>query len=113
MRTKWPMEKLDHKLFGPFVVKWMVGERAYELELPSRMNIHPLFYVGLLEPYRESTDPSRKQEQPLPDEVDNQPSYVVERIVDGQYYGPTTAKFPNRFVHYMVVWAGYGPEENS
>ena len=113
IKTKRPTEKLDHKLFGPFVVKRKVGERAYELELPSRMNIHPVFYVGLLEPYRESTDPSRKQAPPLPDEVDNQPSYVVERIVDSRYYGPTTAKFPNRFVQYMVVWAGYGPEENS
>jgi hypothetical protein len=113
IKTKRPTEKLDHKLFGPFVIKRKVGERAYELELPPRMNIHPVFYVGLLEPYRESTDPSRKQEPPLPDEVDNQPSYVVERIVDSRYYGPTTAKFPSRFVQYMVVWAGYGPEENS
>jgi hypothetical protein len=113
IKTKRPTAKLDHKLFGPFVVKRKVGERAYELELPPRMNIHPVFYVGLLEPYRESTDPSRKQEPPLPDEVDDQPSYVVERIVDSRYYGPATAKFPTRFVQYMVVWAGYGPEENS
>ena len=77
------------------------------------MNIHPVFCDGLLELYRESTDPSRKQEPPIPDEVDNQPSYVIERIVDSRYYGPTVAKFLNRFVQYMVVWAGYGPEENS
>jgi hypothetical protein len=50
IKTKRPTERLDHKLFGPFVVKWKVGERAYELELPPRMNILPVFYVGLLEP---------------------------------------------------------------
>jgi hypothetical protein len=104
---------LDHKLFGPFIVKRKVGQRAYELELPARMKIHPVFYVGLLEPYRESIDPTRRQEPPLPDEVDDQPSYVVARIVDSRYYGPTKGKFPKRFVQYMVVWAGYGPEENS
>ena len=55
IKTKRPTEKLDHKYFGPFVIKRKVGQRAYELELPSRMSIHPVFYVGLLEPYREST----------------------------------------------------------
>jgi len=113
IKTKRPTEKLDHKLFGPFVVKRKVGLRAYELEMPARMKIHPVFYVGLLEPYRQSTDPSRKQDPPLPDEVDEQPSYVVNSIVDSRYYGPLRAKFPKRFVQYMVVWAGYGPEENS
>jgi hypothetical protein len=77
------------------------------------VNIHPVFYVGLLEPYQESTDPTRKQEPPLPDEVDDQPSYLVERIIDSQYYGPNMAKFPERFGQYMVVWVGYGLEENS
>ena len=48
------------------------------------MNIHPVFYVGLLEPYRESTDPGRKQEPPLPDEVDNELSFVVDRIVESR-----------------------------
>ena len=72
-----------------------------------------MFYVGLLEPYRESTDPTRKQDPPMPDEVDNEPSFVVEEIVDSRWYGPKGAKFPKRFIQYMVVWAGYGPEEKS
>jgi hypothetical protein len=67
------------------------------------MNIHPVFYVGVLKPYRESTDPTRKQEPPLPDEVDDKPSCVVERIVNSRYYGPITAMLPKQFVQYMVV----------
>ena len=113
VKTKRPTEKLDHKYFGPFVIKRKVGQRAYELELPPRMASHPVLYVGLLEPYRESADPTRKQDPLVPDEVDDQPSYVVEEIVDSRWYGLNGAKFPKRFVQYMVVWAGYGPEENS
>ena len=68
---------------------------------------------GLLEPYRESANPTRKQDPPMPNKVDDEPSFVVEEIVDSRWYGPKGAKFPKRFVQYMVVWAGYGPEENS
>ena len=50
------------------------------------MSIHPVFYVELLEPYRESTDPTRKQEPPMPDEVDDKPSFVVEEVVDSHWY---------------------------
>ena len=76
------------------------------------MSFHPVFYVGLLETYLESTDPTRKQDPPMPDEVDDKPSFVVEEIVDSGWHGLKGAKFPERFVQYMVVWAGYGPEEN-
>jgi hypothetical protein len=31
MKTKRPTEKLDHKLFSPFIVKRKVSEKAYEL----------------------------------------------------------------------------------
>ena len=110
LKTQRPTEKLDHKYFGPFVVKRKVGQRAYELELPSRMAIHAVFYVGLLEPYRQSADPTRKQVPPMPDEVDNESSFVIEKIVDSRRYGPKGAKLSKRFVLYMVVWAGYGPE---
>ena len=52
------------------------------------MSIHPVFYVGLLEQYRESTDPTRKQELPMPDEVDNEPSFVFEEILVSRWcYG--------------------------
>ena len=49
----------------------------------------------------------------MPDEVDDEPSFVVEEIMDSRWYGPKGAKFPKRFVQYMVLWAGYGPKENS
>src|SRR5947209_8191556 len=104
IKTKRPTEKPDHKYFGPSTIKRKVGQRAYELDLPARMNIHPVFYVGLLEPYRQSTDPTRKQEPPLPVEVDGSPSFVVDEIVDSHWYGQGRG---NRFVQYMVLWAGY------
>ena len=35
IHTKRPMEKLDHKMFGPFIVNRKVRSRAYEIELPE------------------------------------------------------------------------------
>ena len=49
----------------------------------------------------------------MPNEVDYQPSFVVKEIMDSRWYGLKGAKFPKSFVLYMVVWVGYGPEENS
>ena len=108
-----PMEKLGHKMFGPFVVKRKVGNRAYELELPARWIIHPVFNVGLLEPYREDPIGRPQMEVPAPDIVDSEPSYVVSEVVDSRWYGNPKSKFPHRFVQYLVAWEGYGPEENS
>jgi len=77
LRIKRPMEKLDHKKFGPFVVKRKVGSRAYEVELPARWDIHPVFHVSLLEPYREDPVGRPQKMIPTPEIVDNEPSYVV------------------------------------
>ena len=113
IRTKRPMEKLDHRMFGPFVVLRKIGRAAYELQLPERWGIHPVFNVGLLEPYREDASGQRTKEVPVPDIVDNEPSYVIEGVLDSRWYGGTKQKFPQRFVQYLVAWEGYGPEENS
>ena len=51
LRTKRPMEQLDHKMFSPFVIKYKVGSRAYEIELREGWDIHPVFHVSVLEPY--------------------------------------------------------------
>jgi len=82
LRTQRPMEKLDHKMFGPFFVKCKAGSRAYEIELPERWAIQPVFHVSLLEPYRE--DPVGRPQKiiPTPDIVDHDPSYVVAEVVD-------------------------------
>jgi len=84
LSTKRSMEKLDHKMFGPFVVKRKVGSWAYEVELPERWDIHPVFHVSQLEPYRE--DPVGRPQKiiPTPDIVDNEPRYVVAEVVDSR-----------------------------
>ena len=78
---KRPMEKLDHKISAPFVFKRKVGFRTYEIKLPERWDIYPVFHVSLLEPYHE--DPVRRPQKmiPTPDIVDNQPSFVVAEVV--------------------------------
>jgi len=113
LRTKRPMEKLDHKMFGPFVVKRKVGSRAYEVQLPESRDIHPVFHVGLVKSYHQHPVGRPQRIIPTPDTVDNEPSYVVAEVVDSQWYGNPKSKFPHRFVQYMVAWEGYGPEENS
>ena len=97
------MEKLDHRMFGPFVVLRKVGHAAYELELPERWGIHPVFNVGLLEPYREEASSCRTKEVPILDIVDNEPSYVIEGVWDSRLYGQTKQKFPKYFVQYLVA----------
>jgi len=72
LRTQRPMEKQDHKMFGPFVVKRKVGSRAYEIELPERWDIHPVFHVSLLEPYRQAPVGRPQKTIPTPDIVDNE-----------------------------------------
>jgi len=42
LRTKRPMEKLDYKMFGPFVVKRKVGSRAYISKKTSLRPVRPV-----------------------------------------------------------------------
>ena len=45
-----PCKKLDSKFHGLFWVLGIVGKNAYQLKLPPRLKIHPMFYVLLREP---------------------------------------------------------------
>ena len=110
--TKRPMDKLDHRMFGPFVVKRKISSRAYELELPASWTLHTMFHVGLLEPYREEPIGRPVKDIPEAEIIEDQPSYVISEVVDSWWYGNVKSKFPNRFMQYLVSWEGYGPEEN-
>jgi hypothetical protein len=49
IQTKQPSIKLDHKKLGLFKIKRVGGLVNYKLLLPKTMNIHPVFYIFLLE----------------------------------------------------------------
>jgi hypothetical protein len=57
--------KLTCKYLGPFKIKRVVNANAYELDLPSSMQIHPVINIDRLKPYRDgqSAFPTR----PAPD----------------------------------------------
>lgn len=44
-------EKLAPRLIGPFTVLKVIGE-AYTLDIPTKMKLHPTFYVRRLKRYR-------------------------------------------------------------
>ena len=46
LHTKRPLEKLDIKMLGPFVILYKIGSRAHEIELPDKWEMYPVFHVG-------------------------------------------------------------------
>jgi hypothetical protein len=49
IQTKQLSTKLDHKKLGLFKIKRIIGLVNYKLVLPRTINIHPIFYISLLE----------------------------------------------------------------
>ena len=46
--TKKPNKKLDHKYLKPYKVTKRISKNNYQLNLPSKVRIHPIFYISLL-----------------------------------------------------------------
>jgi hypothetical protein len=102
IKTKRASKKLDFLKLGPFKIKSVKGPVNYELYLPKKMRIHPVFHVSLLE----KADP----ETPVDDNVELDPetlddTYDVEAILAHAGNG--------RQRKYLVKWTDYPPEENT
>jgi len=82
--TKRPSSKLDYTRLGLFEVIEKISIRAFKLKLPETIKIHPVFHVSLLEPFTESTIPSRTLEPPPIIEIDSIEEYEVEDILDSR-----------------------------
>jgi len=65
IRTTQPSNKLDHKQIGPYTILKKIGSRAYKLDLPATVRIHPVFHISLLEPTA-STEPIPGHQQTPP-----------------------------------------------
>lgn len=104
IRTTRPSDKLDVKNLGPFKILEVINNRSFRLDLPKSLSqLHPVFHVSLLEPYRPNTIPGRKEPPPLPVEVDGEKEYEVESI---EY-----SRIRNRKLQYLVKFVGYDDPE--
>jgi len=69
-KTRRPSAKLDHRQHGPFKIACKISSHAFRLELHSSMQVHPVFYVSLLEPAAQDLVPGQQQPPPPPVEID-------------------------------------------
>jgi hypothetical protein len=95
--------KLYPRFVGPFEILEEVNDVAYKLDLPTTLNIHDVFHVSLLKPYKKGKTPTPP---PLPIEIDGELEYEVEKVLLHR------ERKTNRVVkkEYYLKWLGYGPE---
>jgi hypothetical protein len=100
IRTTRPTAKLDHKQIGPYTILEKVGSRAYKLDLPATVKLHPVFHISLLEPTTNTEPiPGHNQPPPPPVIVDDHQEWEVEEILDSRRY--------RKQLQYRVKWVGY------
>ena len=107
LRTNQPTAKLAARRHRPFPVEQVLSPVTYKLSLPSTWNVHPVFHIDLLTPYRETPFHGRNYERPPPDLVANQEEYEIEKVLDARYYGRKKTR------QYLVKWKGYPDSDNE
>ena len=91
------------KYDGPFEVVKSVGDVAYKLKLPERLQIHPTVHVSFLKPYHgDGQNPTRNEARRAPPIVMVQFDREVNRILDKKVTG--YRKGGNMITYYLVKW---------
>ena len=90
---------------GSFKIIQKVGTSSYKLHLPASMTIHNTFHISVLEPYEDNSFPSQIQTPPPPIEIDGEPAYELEEIIDSRVHRSN--------LQYRAKWTGYSPEHNK
>src|SRR5580692_10743042 len=80
---------------------------AYQLRLPSHMNIHPVFHIDLLTPYKETAEYGIPFKRPAPETIDGEEEYEIEEIISERRHGRKRQR------QYLVSWKGYPGSDNS
>jgi transposase InsO family protein len=100
-------KKLVAKYIGPFTVEKVISPVAYKLRLPKTLKIHPVFHVGLLQPWHSDPEfPSHVDTITFhpPPVVPEDDQYLVEALLD--------KRISRGKIEYLVRWKGYGPEDD-
>jgi hypothetical protein len=103
--------KLTERFIGPYRVKRVINDNAYELDLPASMRIHPVVNISQLKKYHDGAAlfPARPIPLTRPEPVavanDGAPEWEVERILDHRRSGR------RKVIQYLVLWKGYPAHE--
>ncbi|CAL1372707.1 unnamed protein product [Linum trigynum] len=88
---------------GPFPIVKRIGNVVYKVELPTHLEIHPVFHVSQLKPYHEDKeDEQRREPQRAPTLVTKTHDHEVEEIMARRVI-PRRGVHPS-FVEYLVKW---------
>ena len=97
--------KFASKYIGPFKIKRVIGNNAYELDLPVQLQIHPVINISRLKSYKDGMIefPSRPQPhtRPPPEvvEADGTKLWEVESVLASRGRGAR--------LQYLIRWKGY------
>jgi hypothetical protein len=94
-------KELREKFLVPFKILEQVGTKAYKLDLPLSMKVHPVFPVELMKPAPQDPLPSQPQFHiPPPIVIQGQEEYEVEEILNSRHTSSGA-------LEYKVHWVGY------
>ncbi len=85
--TYHPTAKLALKHHGPFQITKILGPVMYQLWLPDQWQIHLVFHVDLLTPYKEMTTHGQNYMRPPPDLINEKEEYKVEHVINSRQLG--------------------------
>src|ERR1700761_7025424 len=105
LRTEQPTAKLAPRRHGPFLISRVLSPIIYQLTLPAKWRIHPVFHTDLLTPYCETTMHGKNYTYPPPDLIDGEEEYEVEKVLD--------SRRKRRRLQYLVKWKGYPDSDNQ
>jgi hypothetical protein len=97
--TNHPSHKLDNRHYRPFTIIKEVRKYAYQLNLPTTMDVHLVFHIALLQPTHGDPMPGQQIPPPEPIIIDREPLYEVEDVVDSRIFC--------RQPQYLIKWHGW------
>jgi transposase InsO family protein len=102
-----PTRKLAPRFIGPFQISEIISPVNYKLDLQGQLDIHPVFHVSLLKPYKRNPPEFEGREiaRPPPVIVEGEKEYEVEKILDKRVH--------RRRTEYLVKWRGYDQFEST